>query len=102
DFSWTPANPKAGDVVTFSATVKNNGNGPTPAGVTIGVLFQVDGVNANWSDTFHDALAPGASRTLTANNGTHDTATWTAVVGTHPVSAYVDDVNRINESNETN
>ena len=59
-----------GTPVTFTATVKNQGTMATPAGMIIGVQFQVDGKNpVTWSDTDKASLAPGASVTLTANGG---------------------------------
>ena len=48
------------------------------------------------------SLAAGASVTLTANNGTNGINYWTATSGSHTVQAWVDDVNRIAESNENN
>jgi len=63
--TWTPATPTAGQAVTFSATIKNQGTGPTAAGVIHGVLFTVDGTSVNWSDTSTASLAAGASRTVT-------------------------------------
>lgn len=104
DISWEPASPTNGNAVTMRATIKNQGNVSTPAGVIHGVLFTFDDGAAGpgvWSDTHTGSLAPGASVTLTANGGSAG-ATWTAVVGTHTVKANVDDVNRIAESNETN
>jgi hypothetical protein len=92
----------AGGQVQFSATVKNQGTAATPAGVIIGVQFQVDAKSAfTWSDTDKTSLAAGASVTLTANGG-QSGATWTATAGTHTVRALVDDINRIAEANETN
>jgi len=90
--------------VVFSCVVKNQGSVATPAGTIIGVQFAVDGVTTpiNWSDTDTTSLAPGASVTLTANNGTNGVNYWTATSGSHSVQAWVDDVNRIGESNETN
>src|ERR1700745_48317 len=88
------SSPKAGDPVTFSATVKNQGTAATPAGTTVGVLFSVDGSPVSWSDTFSQSLAAGATVTLTANGGPSG-ATWTATSGSHQVVAFVDDVNRI-------
>ena len=104
DISWAPANPVAGDAVTLSATIKNQGTDPTPAGTKHGVLFTFDDGSAGpgvWSDTHTASLAPGASVTVTANGGSSG-ALWTAVEGAHTVKAYVDDVNRISESNEAN
>ena len=100
--SMSPANPVDGQAVTFSAVVKNQGSGATPAGVVIGVSFQIDGVAMSWSDTDSASLAPGASVTLTANNGPNNSATYTAVAGTHTLTAWVNDVNRFAETNTTN
>ncbi|WP_292520027.1 CARDB domain-containing protein [Methanoculleus sp.] len=104
DISWDPATPVPGSAVTFSATIKNQGDAPTPAGVKHGVLFTFDDGSAGpgvWSDTHTSSIAPGASITLTANGGSAG-ATWKAVEGTHTVKANVDDVNRVAESNELN
>jgi hypothetical protein len=86
--------------LTFSAVVKNQGTAATPAGTIIGVLFNLEGT-FTWSDTNTTSLAPGASVTLTANGGANG-STWSAVIGAHTVTATVDDVNRIPESNESN
>src|SRR5439155_470161 len=94
--------PTAGQAVTFSATVKNQGTAPTPAGTIVGALFSVDGTPASWSDTHTQALAAGATITLTANGGPSNLATWTATSGSHQVLAFVDDIDRIHESNEDN
>jgi len=98
---WTPTHPKPGDEVQFSATIANIGVASTPA-VTHGVAFSIDGKTVNWSDTSHDPLAPGGTRTLTANNGPHGKGTWTCADGTFQVAATVDDINRIDESNKAN
>ncbi|SDX62129.1 CARDB domain-containing protein [Paenibacillus sp. CF384] len=100
--TWTPANPAIGSEVTFSATIKNQGADPSPAGVVHGVLFTVDGTSVSWSDNYTSSIAAGASVTVTATGGPSAKASWTAASGTHTVSAYVDDVNRIAESNESN
>jgi hypothetical protein len=100
--SWSPANPAAGQAVTFSATIKNQGTGATPNGVIHGVLFSVDGTAVNWSDNNTASLAAGASRTLTANGGPGGSSAWTATAGSHTILANVDDINRIAESNEGN
>jgi len=104
DISWEPANPATGSAVTLKATIKNQGDAPTPAGVKHGVLFTFDDGAAGpgvWSDVHTTSLAPGASVSVTANGGSAG-ATWKAVAGTHTVKAHVDDVNRIAEENETN
>ncbi len=102
DITWTPANPTAGNEVTFSATIKNQGADPSPAGTIHGVLFTVDGASVSWSDNRTTSIAAGASVTVTATGGPNAKSTWTAVSGTHTVGAFVDDINRIGESNENN
>lgn len=97
----SPANPVSGQPVTFSAVVKNSGSA-TRSGTIVGVAFYVNGTFVSWSDRFNTSLAAGASVTLTANYGPTGSSTWAAKAGTFQVSAKVDDVNRIKESNETN
>ena len=102
DISWTPASPVPGNTVTFSATIRNQGTGASPAGIIHGVAFQLDGAGTTiWSDNYTSSIAPGASVTVTANGGVAGSA-WTATAGTHTVTAIVDDVYRIAESNESN
>jgi len=100
--AWGPVAPSAGTPTSFSVTVKNNGTVATPAGTTIGVLFQIDGVGVNWSDSSNTSLAPGASRTLTANAGPGGVATWTATSGRHRLAAWADDVNRMTDTDRSN
>ena len=102
--SLKPANPATGDPVVFTAVVKNQGTGATAAGVVIGIGFDLDGSTAatTWEDTDTASLAPGASVTLTATGGQGGKNSWTATAGSHTVTAWVDDVNRIAESNENN
>lgn len=99
--TWTPASPAAGQAVTFSATIQNQGAGATPSGVIHGIGFKVDGTTVTWSDTRTASLAAGASVTLTASGGVAG-ATWAATAGSHTVQTFVDDVNRIAEGNEGN
>jgi len=104
EISWLPANPVAGDAITMKATIRNQGTGPTPEGVVHGVLFRTDSARMSpgvWSDDCVASIAPGESVTVTANGGSRG-ATWTAIAGTHTVTAHVDDVNRIVESNDQN
>jgi hypothetical protein len=101
DISWSPATPKEGDNITFSATIKNQGTAPTPGGVKHGIGFYVDGVGKTWSDLVTTSLAPGESRVQVADGG-YIAATWKATTGLHSIEAYIDDGNRIPESNEIN
>ena len=80
----------------FTSTVKNQGTAATPSGVVIGVGYSVDGVSRTWGSV-GGPLAAGASVTI----GTHGGA-YTIPTGTHTYKAYVDDVNRFAESDETN
>ena len=102
--TWSPTSPTSGTHVVFSCVVKNQGQTATAAGTIVGVQFAVDGVTTpiTWSDTDTTSLGPGQSVTLTANNGTNSIGYWTAASGSHTVQAWVDDVNRIAESNENN
>ena len=98
--SWSPGTPAAGDQVTFSAVVRNVGTEATPA-VTHGVGFLVDGDTVTWSAGDTAPLAPGEERTYTADAGLTG-PTWIAAPGTHSVAAWVDDVDRIAETDEEN
>ena len=111
DFTWEPANPQPGDQVIFTATIKNRGGTAVPAGVKLGLRFDMNGAtvyrpNSNtmiWSDTHYSGLEPGASVNLTTNGGDSGVAYWTAgAEGIHTVRAYIDDGNLIAESNENN
>jgi Phosphodiester glycosidase/CARDB len=99
---WSPANLVTGTRLVFRATVKNQGTGPTPTGVILGVGFLVDGIAASWTDKYTNALAPGASITLTADGGPNGTNVWVATAGSHTVTATVDDIGRFSETDETN
>ena len=102
DITYTPASPQAGNEVTFSAVVKNQGTAATPSGIKHGLNLLVDGVQVNWCDTYTSSIAAGASVTLTANSGPSGKSTWTATAGTHTIQAVIDDVSLIAESNESN
>ena len=99
---WTPANPAPGNSTVFSATVLNQGSGPTPGGVILGVGFSVDGTQVAWSGGYSSALAPGASVVLTADGGPLGLNYWSATPGNHTVTANADDINRFAESDESN
>lgn len=92
-----PENPVVGDMVTFVATVKNNGTASTPAGTLLGVgYYGAQGAQMGFSATYTASLAPGAAVVLSSSQA------WTATAGDFAVNGYVDDVNRIAELNESN
>ena len=80
----------------FTSTVKNQGTVATPSGIFIGVGYSVDGVYRTWGGS-STPLAAGASVTIGTDGGP-----YTIPTGTHTIMAYVDDVNRFAESDETN
>jgi hypothetical protein len=80
----------------FTSTVKNQGSVETPAGTLIGVGYLVDDMWRTCGN-IDGPLAAGASVTI----GTSCPA-YTIPTGTHTISAYVDDINRFAESNESN
>jgi chitodextrinase len=103
NISWTPANPATGQEVTFNVTVKNQGTAAASEGA--GVRFLVDGNFDTVTWVAHlstTALAAGQNQTYTANGGAGGKTTWTALSGSHTVEAYVDDLGRIDESNNDN
>lgn len=102
DITYNPVSPLAGDKVTFSAVVKNQGTGATPAGTIIGVSFFVDDTQVAWSDNLSTSLAAGQSVVVTACGGPGGSSIWNAGIGNHNIRAWVDDVNRMTELNENN
>jgi hypothetical protein len=98
--SWAPEEVAAGAAVTFTAVVRNAGTEPTPA-VAHGVGFAVDGTRTSWSAAGSTPLAPGEERTYTADGGPAG-PTWTATPGEHELRAYVDEVDRIGETDDGN
>jgi len=102
--TWSPSPVASGNHVIFTATIKNQGSVATPAGTIVGVQFAMDGSTSvlTWNDKDTTSLGAGQSVTLTATGGTGGNNFWTAASGSHTVQAWVDDVNRIAESNEGN
>ena len=99
-----PASPRVGEPVYFEATVKNAGSVSTPNGTPIGVGFGVH--DGYWGWNVQTApLAPGASRTFQLSDSATGAAgaRWRpSAAGPYTVTALVDDVNRIVESNDGN
>lgn len=105
DITWSPTSPAAGSQVVFSASVKNTGTSPTPYGTIVGVRFGINQLDRDfyWSDTYTDSIAPGETVVLTANGGNPGTAVWNCGSDqSYNIMAWVDDVDRINETNNSN
>lgn len=81
---------------TFTSTVKNRGSTATPAGVSVAVGYSVDGQYKTWGGV-KGPLAAGASATIGTNGDP-----YVIPDGTHTITAWVDDVDRFEESNEDN
>lgn len=96
----TPAQPRAGDAVSFAATVKNTGAAASPK-ERHGVAFRIDGAMVAWG-IVSGPLAPGQELAIKADAGPAGTATWKCDGQPHRILAHVDDVDRIWEANETN
>ena len=105
DIEYDKNTVNTGDHLVFTATVMNAGDTDIPAGTVIGYQLQVDGNTSDirWCDTYSSGLKAGASIKLTCNSGSNGINYWSATNGTHTVTAWVDDVNRLpNEVNENN
>jgi len=86
----------------FIARIENRGDGATKRDVAHGVAFYVDGEFVAWSDTYRQDLKPGQFAILRSNSGPNGSATWKITPGQHTIRAVVDDVRRVDESNEDN
>ncbi|MCX4472937.1 discoidin domain-containing protein [Micromonospora sp. NBC_01655] len=88
--TFTPASPVETDAVTLSATVRNAG---TAASGATNVNFYLGTTLAGTAAV--GGLAAGASTTVTANVGPRN-------AGTYPLSAKVDEANKVIEQNDAN
>lgn len=86
---------QAGSPLLFTATVVNQGDSPTPAGVPITVQF-LSGPGELATAEHSAPIAPGELVNLTS------TGAWTAQEGEFLVTAEVDEVDRIDEADEDN
>lgn len=85
---------KAGDPVVFRGTLKNIGDGATPADTVTGLTFFIDGKYTTYATTDGTPLAPGESRVMTANGGGQG-GKWTVTPGAHVLRVLVDDIDRV-------
>ena len=81
----------------FTVGVLNQGAVSTPSGVVIGNGFSVDGNYVTWGAA-PGPLAAGASVGIDSSGG----GAYAVPSGTHTISVFVDDVDRITESDKTN
>ena len=86
---------------TFTAVIKNQGTAATPANTVIGVGYFVDGEKRTWGN-ISTPLAPGATTSVGTSLTGLNSGPYTIAKGIHIIKAWVDDVNRINESREGN
>ncbi|MEI6607952.1 MAG: CARDB domain-containing protein, partial [Verrucomicrobiota bacterium] len=91
NLSWSPGTPTAGDTVTLTATVRNQGGAALPSSTPFSTAFSLGGTVAVSLTT---DLLPGASTTVQT--------TWTAVAGSHTLSATADSGGAVAEDDETN
>jgi hypothetical protein len=97
----TPSSPQVGDQVQFHATVKNQGDAPTPSGVVTGVGFSVAGYYG-WG-IYSQPIQPGESVTVDHSGDAQGRGRWApSSAGTFTVQAKADDVDRYPESDENN
>ncbi len=88
---FAPGSPKAGDTVTITATVKNQGAAAVPAGAALVTAFSH---GAPVATTFGTGLVPGASVAVST--------VWTAAAGTYAVRALADSGGAVAETLEDN
>lgn len=87
----------AGDSVQFSATILNQGDGPTPTGnIATVVTFAVDGAQVAIADRYSQVIAPGGAVQITSDS------TWTATAGDHMLTATVNPGPQYPEADGTN
>ncbi len=104
EVSWTPVQTVIGSNVRFNITIQNQGTTSTPDGVIHGVGIYIDDEIACWTDTYSTSIPAGGSVTLDTDGGPGSgDGTWVPPSsGTYSVNAFVDDVNRMWETNENN
>lgn len=87
--AWLPKNPSIGEKVTFTVTVKNEGD-KTAAGSNVNL--SIDGNSRGYREITR----------LEAGENTTATFTWPAMPGSHTIQAFADGWNQVKESDETN
>jgi hypothetical protein len=95
--NYIPDSPAAGEAVSFSAVIANEGTAALPDGLGVRVSFSINGAPAVAWTSLANALLPGQSATVSPSAGA-----WTAIAGIHTLTATVDDLDVLSESNEAN
>ena len=96
NISWAPENPREGDAVTFTATVKNVGGRSTPEGVSHRLAFMMDGEAVALSDNYSRAIPSGETAVITAHG------TWTALPFAFDVAAAANFEGTVGERDSAN
>ena len=102
DVQFAPQKSFAGEPVTLQATVKNQGEAPTPEGIILGGVWKINGESFAYTDKNTRSLAPGESVTLQADGGGDGEGRWLPRAGTYRVGFLIEDANRIQEGNKNN
>jgi len=87
--TWLPERPSTGDTVTFTVTIKNQGNGSADSSC---VAYYID--DAPLTSDSVNPIDPDDTATKTF--------TWTAQAGSHNIKAVADSNEEVIESDETN
>ncbi|CAM3536471.1 Glycosyl hydrolase [Paenibacillus lupini] len=83
--TWNPSNPSAGNSVTFTTNLKNQGNIASASGahaITVTLKNAAGATVQSWNGTYNGSLAAGQSVNVTMG-------TWTAVNGSYSVTTTV-------------
>lgn len=101
---WTvPPFPVRGDTVVFLASVKNEGTGSSPVGISVNVSFKVNGALLNYSDEFSQSIPAGGIALICSNRGVAGSNRWVAdSLGVFNIECTVDPSNVIDETREDN
>jgi CARDB len=84
------------------AKVRNNGLAPCPEGVTYGVGFLLNSSPLGWYSHARAALQPNETFEAVSQGALQGDASWLTKEGTFKLTAVIDDVDRIKETNEAN
>jgi len=87
--TWTPSEPSIGDTVTFTVTVKNQGEAISGYAY---IVYYIDNIQ----------LTSGRVNPVSHNATDNQTFTWTVTTGEHVIKAFVDSTDIVDESDETN